>query len=147
MTRATIITDASFCHKTKAAGWAAWIRIDGLPEPIKRYAEFRQPVNSAQEAEMLAAINGLWLAAQHGVTVALVQTDCLAVVHMLNGQTKNSGLRDDFTRAMAKAGVLHVNYSGRHVRGHTQTADARSYVNRWCDAQAKTAMKRQRASA
>ena len=147
MTRATIITDASFCHRTQAAGWAAWIRIDGVSEPIKRYAEFRQPVRSAQEAEMLAAVNGLWLAAQHGVTMALVQTDCLAVVHMLNGETKNPSIRRDFSAAIAKAGVAHIARSGRHVRGHTQVADARSYVNRWCDSRAKTAMKRQRANA
>lgn len=147
MSRATIITDASFCPRTKAAGWAAWVRIDGHPEPIKRYAEFRQPVENAQEAEMLAAINGLWLAAQHGVTVALVQTDCLAVVHMLNGQTKNEHLRRAFSGALAKAGVAGIARSGRHVKGHTQTADARSYVNRWCDERAKSAMARGRRTA
>lgn len=146
MTRATIITDASFCHRTKAAGWAAWVRIDGRPDPIKKYAEFRQPVESAQEAEMLAAINGLWLAAQHGATVALVQTDCLAVVHMLDGKTKRKDLIHKFNRAVGRAGVAHVQFSGRHVKGHTSTDDARSYVNRWCDNRAKTAMNGQRKS-
>lgn len=147
MTRATIITDASYCDRTKAAGWAAWIRIDGASDPIKKYAEFKQPVSSSREAEMLAVINGLWLAAQHGVTVALVQTDCMAVVHMLNGETKKKSIRDEYSRARAKAGVCHIKVSGRHVRGHTQVADARSYVNRWCDSRAKTAMKKQRAAA
>ena len=147
MTRATIITDASYCPKTGAAGWAAWVRIDGRADAVKRYAEFKQPVGCSRDAEMLAAVNGLWLAAQHGVTEALLQTDCLAVVHMLNGETKQKRLRNAFTRALAKAGVLQMRVSGRHVRGHTTVADARSYVNRWCDKHAKTAMVRQRASA
>lgn len=147
MSRATVITDASFCHRSKAAGWAAWIRIDGIDDPIKKYAEFKRPVRSAQEAEMLAAINGIWLAKQYGATQVLVQTDCLAVVHMLEGMTKKPHLKDDFTRRAASAGILGMRFSGRHVRGHTDTQDARSYVNRWCDTKAKTAMRRQRVAA
>lgn len=145
--RATVITDASFCHRSKAAGWAAWIRIDGFDGPIKKYAEFKRPVKTAQQAEMLAAINGIWLAKQHGATTVIVQTDCLAVVHMLEGLTKKEHLRDEFTRSAAMAGILGMRFSGRHVKGHTDVADARSYVNRWCDGKAKWAMRSQRSAA
>ncbi|QDP54006.1 MAG: putative ribonuclease H [Prokaryotic dsDNA virus sp.] len=145
--RATVITDASFCPRTKAAGWAAWIRIDGMDTPIKKYAEFKTPVRTAMQAEMLAAINGIWLAKQHGATTILLQTDCLAVVHMVEGRTKKQHLKDGFTRAAASAGILGLNYTARHVRGHTDVADARSYVNRWCDGRAKAAMRRQRVAA
>lgn len=147
MTRATVITDASFCPRSRAAGWAAWIRIDGSSAPIKRYGEFKVPVANPTEAEMLAAVNGLWIAAQHGVTEALVQTDCLTVVHMLTGQTRNRKLKDAFSQALAKAGVLGLSFSGRHVRGHTDKQDARSYVNRWCDEHAKVGMRKQRRAA
>lgn len=145
--RATVITDASFCPRTKASGWAAWVRIDGMNGPIKKYGEFKSPVRSAQQAELLAAINGIWLAKEHGATAVLLQTDCLAVVHMIEGQTKKQHLKDSFTRAAAAAGVLNLGLSARHVRGHTTIADARSHVNRWCDDKAKRAMKLQRRGA
>ena len=144
MTRATVITDASFCDKEQIGGWAAWVRIDGRAEPIKKYADFRVPVRNSREAEMFAAVNGIWLAAKYGATEVLVQTDCVAVVDMLNGATQKKSLKRDFAAAMQKAGVAAVKRSAKHVRGHTTVSDARSYVNRWCDKMAKTAMRRQR---
>lgn len=146
MTLATVITDASFCPKTKAAGWAAWVRIDGEAEPVKRYGELKTPVDRAQHAELLAAVNGIWLAMKYGATEVLVQTDCLEVVHLLEGKTRKASLISRFTLALREAGVEHIMRSGRHVKGHTTVEDARSYVNRWCDEKAKSAMRKGRAA-
>lgn len=143
--RATVITDASFCPKTKAAGWAAWVRIDGRKEPIKKYGAFKQSVENSRDAEMLAAINGVFIAAREGATQVLVQTDCLAVVHMFEGVTVQQTIKDAFTRAQAKAGILGLNVSSKHVRGHTNDPASRSWVNRWCDEQAGKEMRAHRA--
>lgn len=94
---------------------------------------------------MLAAINGVWLAVQHGATDVLLQTDCMAVVDMFNGTTKKPLLKREFADAMQRAGVNHITRKAKHVRGHTRVADARSYVNRWCDVKAREAMRRARA--
>jgi len=146
MSFATVITDASFCPKTTAAGWAAWIRIDGTPHPIRRYGAFKEPVKSSRDAEMLAAINGLFIAKSLGVTRALIQTDCLAVVHMFDGTTVNKQIKDTFNRARAKANVLGIRASAKHVRGHSTDTASRSWVNRWCDEMAGREMRIQRAA-
>lgn len=143
--RATVITDASFCPKTKAAGWAAWVRVDCISEPIKRYGAFRDRVASSRDAEMLAAINGVFIAAKFGATRILVQTDCLAVVHMFEGVTVKQAIKLAFTRAQEKAGILGLNVSAKHVKGHSKDPASRSWVNRWCDEQAGKEMRNYRA--
>lgn len=144
--KATVITDASFCPRTKAAGWAAWVRVDGRREPIKRYGAFKQPVLTSRDAEMLAAINGVFIAAKEGATRVLVQTDCLAVVHMFEGVTVQKSIKDAFTRAQAQAGIFGLRVSAKHVKGHTADPASRSWVNRWCDEQAGKEMRARRAA-
>lgn len=143
MTSATVITDASFCSETRAAGWAAYIRIDGVPEPVKAYAAFREPLINSAEAELLAAVNGLWLARQHGAEHLLLQTDCLAVVHLINRKYRGRRwkLHRVLVAAFADKGLDLVAVTARHVKGHSGVKDARSYVNRWCDRHAKAAMR------
>lgn len=142
--RATVITDASYCDRSRAAGWAAWIRIDGQSEPIRRYGAFKTEVTGPTQAEMLAAINGVWLAHQMGATEVLLQTDCATVVMLAEGQVRRGKLRKAWAVAVDRAGLVNVSLSARHVRGHTKTQDARSYVNRWCDVNARAAMRHAR---
>lgn len=144
--KATVITDASFCHETKASGWAAWIRIDGRPDPIKAYGSFKAPVDSATDAEMMAALNGLWLAYKHGATTALLQTDCLAVVEACSQPRRQPKVRQRWLVGLEHCGLAGFPVSARHVRGHTKIQDARSYVNRWCDKHAKQSMREARES-
>lgn len=144
MSWATVITDASFCHKAKVAGWASWIRIDGLSCPIKRYGSFKTMPENSIEAEKMASINGMWIAKQFGADAILLQTDCLSVVHLIDGTTKQRKLKDKWTRDLASCGLLGTPIRAKHVRGHTNTDDARSFVNRWCDSKAKEAMKEAR---
>ena len=138
---ATIITDASFCHKTGNAGWAAWIRIDGIDGPIRRYGSFKEKIKTSTEAEKLAAANGLFIAQKMGATGFLIQTDCMAVVHLVKGFTKKKHLNDDWAKIMLTCGVLGKPIYAKHVKGHSKTKDARSYANRWCDKMANDARK------
>ncbi|MEM7211762.1 MAG: reverse transcriptase-like protein, partial [Pseudomonadota bacterium] len=139
----------SFCYQTNAAGWAAWIRIDGLGKPIKKSGEL-DGCDSAEDAEMRAALNGLFLARSKGATDILLQSDCMAVVGVIAGK------KSKWRKARKRWGPLKskafptgfgVDVDARHVKGHTKTADARSFVNRWCDREAKSHMRKMRGAA
>lgn len=138
MSTATVIVDASFCSRTKAAGWAAWIAHEGAK--IKKSGQFKErPVNSTT-AELLAALCGIWFAYQSGARDILVQSDCTAVIGAVQG-------RGGHAKQYRDAKLAHfpdASVRAKHVRGHTKTDDARSYCNRWCDSQAKIEMRKQR---
>lgn len=138
MSRATVITDASFCPKTRSAGWAAWCTINytvhGIPQVnrIKRYGKFNMKPRNSTEAERWACYNGVWLAVQAGATDILCQTDCLSVV-----QSQSHGL-------LYKKIPNATKVSFRHVKGHTDREEPRFFVNRWCDKHARIPMEEQR---
>lgn len=136
--RATVNTDASFCPRTKAGGWAAWVAIDG-GKKIKLSGKFhKRPKNSA-EAELWAIFNGVFLAAQQGVTEVLVQSDCkIALEHL---SRDSSQMRYFFRRLPGE-----VRIRTKHVNAHTDTATPRTWVNDWCDKMAKNHMREQRAA-
>ena len=146
--RATVITDASHCPQSKVGGWAAWVRVDGHPDPIRRHGTFREQPRTSEHAELYAAANGLYLAQRHGATTVLLQTDCMAVVNAIN----RDGVVPPLTRTlwdMWDAAMVLMGWQGdlraQHVKGHTTHEEARFYVNRWCDEHAKKAMKAERA--
>lgn len=133
--KATVITDASFCHQTRAAGWAAWVSIDGHFAAIKMAGATKvKPLNSTF-AEIYAALNGIWLAHQHGADTVLIQSDCMTVIHLVAGRCKNTEMVRLWTEAMA---LIPVKLTARHVKGHNygRVKDARTFVNDWCDKQA-----------
>ena len=138
--RATVITDASFCQQQCVGGWAAWVAMDnGLKikqaGPLTRQA----PANSIQ-AELMAVINGIWLAHTNGATYILVQSDCEGALHVLNGRSRSEALNKIWQAAMDRYGFFQT-LETRHVKGHTTNGDARSWVNRWCDMEARKYMK------
>lgn len=137
--RATVITDASFCHQTKSGGWAAWVAYDIGPKG-QHSGMFRSRPENSGIAELQAALNGIWLAYQNGARDILIQTDCMSIVHAVNGTGAYAKLY-----RLAKTGHFpQAKVRAKHVQGHTQVADARSWCNRWVDARAKYWMRRQR---
>ena len=137
-TRATVIADASWCPKTKAAGWAAWITINHQgqtsPQRVRRSGEFNRAPASSTEAELLALLNGIWLAAVNGATHILAQTDCNGVVHSVR---KGRPAELNVIRAQ----FPNLTIETRHVKGHTSRDEPRYYVNRWCDHNARRVMR------
>ena len=136
--RATVITDASFCHHTRSGGWAAWVTINtfyelGAPRVIriKRYGTFHKRPKNSTEAEVWAAYNGIWLAYANGATDILIQTDC-------------TGAIDRDHKGAAKKHWPDATVAWRHVKGHTDREEARFFVNRWCDEHAGKMMRKQR---
>ncbi len=131
--RATVITDASFCPETNAGGWAAWITVnspDGEVRRHRRHGAFKKRPGTSVEAELWALENGVATATKLMPKPAkiLAQCDCLAALQQL------------------KANPYHKGIAVRHVRGHTSNTDSRSWVNRWCDNQARRHMLKVRRS-
>ena len=88
---------------------------------------------------------GMWYAYHAGVRIMLIQTDCLAVVEVVNKSTTpgQAGMRKILQDAIA-AHMPGIEIRAKHVKGHTTNEDARSWVNRWCDYHAGIHMRRER---
>jgi len=137
MIRSTVITDASFCPHTRAGGWAAWINVnwpEGRHERILRGGQFCDLPKTSGEAEKWACYNGIWIAAHMGARDILVQTDLLSLVN---------NRPPDYQEAAARW-PSEVKVRWRHVKGHTAGKDRRTWVNNWCDREARKHMKEQR---
>lgn len=134
----TVLTDASWCPNQKVAGWAAWIVCND--ERYKRYDAFFEKVDTAHEAEIKAIINGLYIAKRvFQPDHYHVVSDCLAAMQTLQGKTSNKKWQEKMTEIV---GTTRVTFA--HVKAHTSTKDKRSYVNNWCDFNAKMAMRQLR---
>jgi ribonuclease HI len=141
MIYATVITDASFDPRDNSAGWAAWIRVDGHDQPIKRYGAFKGRIDTSTDAEKKAALNGIAIAKGMGADFVLLQTDCMAVVNCMAGHMRKRKTISNWNCMIEASGLRGFKMTARHVKGHTKTKDARSYVNRWCDKMANKARK------
>lgn len=142
MATATIVCDASHCHKTLAAGYGIWVASDRGKQP------FSGPIKGAhdsQVAEVIAMSKGLFHALDNGLVVygdqILIQTDCLAAIRLYKTNThrneKELEAYNQFHAIIAKY-KLSVHY--RHVQGHSSKMDTRSICQRLCDERAKAAM-------
>lgn len=141
--KATVITDASYCQDSLAGGWAAWVKLDGGGS-VKRGGILPQPASST-EAEVMAAANGCYLAAREGATHILLQSDCMAVIHLVHGQTRSESLLRIWRSFLAYEAMQGVQITARHVKGHGRIHDARTWVNDWCDRHAYQYMDQARA--
>lgn len=137
--RATVITDASHCPYTDAGGFGAWIRLDGEANALKYAGPLTGPIGSSTFAEVRAALIGIWYAAKNGATHVLIQSDCMTVIHLTAGRCKNPALVKMWLDAFARDD-MRVMVTSRHVKGHGKIKDARTYVNAWCDINAKLHM-------
>jgi ribonuclease HI len=141
--RATVITDASYCHQKKAGGWAAWVRIDGYPAPIKGYGSLNIEARNSTEAEVMGALNGLWLAATRGSTGVLVRCDCMTVQDLIQGKPMNAEyLFHRWRNALSAPWASRLRHiSSRHVKGHANpNRHAAGWVNNWADTHARKGM-------
>lgn len=129
----TVLTDASWCPDSRAAGWAAWLVCDG--NRYKQYGAFKAKCQNAGEAEIKAILNGLSLAKKHFDPVHYhVVSDCQHALRTLPIATNQWG-----AKLREIVGSARVTFA--HVKAHNGTPDKRSYVNAWCDRNARKAMR------
>lgn len=145
--RVTIISDASQCPETGAAGYGYWLVSErgnsgggGL---------FKTPLPDPTIAEMMGVVNALYLAVQHGIAAAgdevLIQLDCTSVIRMLSSE---ACARPDLELVREKFHALRAQHQltveFRHVRGHTNSPAKRSTAQRRADQRARHEMKQGR---
>lgn len=141
MTKATVFTDASFCSRNKIGGWAAWVRIDGHKKGFKGYGSLKGPVPTSADAEVMAALNGIWIAATNGAKDILVRSDCKTVEQALEKRVRNQRIKNLWNRAMAMDWAKGITLESRHVKAHVAPNGQRAtWVNNWCDEHAKIGM-------
>lgn len=142
----TINTDASHTDKGNIGAWACWIKSSHYL--IKEAGLFPMPVPNSSVAELMAFEQALLLLDRlvssqdflrhhrdKGKILLYVNTDSLWTIHALQGVIK----RSKHLAIARRIKSLTEDYIviARHVKGHSGVQDTRSWVNRWCDTQAK----------
>lgn len=140
---ATVICDASYYRprngkKIGVGGWAAWIRVDGLAEALKYHGELKVPVPGSTQAEVRAALNGVWLARRAGAEGVLIRSDCMSVIDLINGKGKSgSPVYEEWRQAFLREDMSGLDVRGVHVKGHGLIKCRATWVNDWADRMAK----------
>lgn len=147
--RITINTDASYNYHYGVAAYAIYIICDQFK--ITKSGLFKDfPANST-EAESMAIANALYICANTKglptTDMIIVNTDSMLAIHGIgNGKGKKPSGKavarymSNLRQKTSKKNVL-PDFSYRHVKAHNGTPDARSWVNDWCDKEAKRWMR------
>lgn len=146
----TILTDASWCPDTGAAGYGYWIASNRGSRPG---GNSMRPAENPCHAEMMAVANGLAVALKAELVCdgddVLVQSDSTDAIAGLKGERLRY---ETFTPAMAEVREYvvkliadhNLNVTYRHVKGHSNRREARFRANNHCDERAKSHMRRAR---
>lgn len=141
----TLMTDASHCQKTGAAGFGFWCVSDrgklmgGKPLAGK--------VLDAYSAEAKGVANSLFISFKSGIIQqgdkVIIQLDNMAVVAGINGKLRK--IRKDIKEVLIFINNFktenNIYIECRHVKGHSKNTDNRSTANKHCDKRAKEQMK------
>ena len=140
----TINTDASFSPDYKVGGFAFYIVCDQFK--ITKSGMFKINPKTSIEAEMMCMANALHtLLMQKDLPQTkwiVLNSDCLSAFEKIKLKGKNSKGRliaQILRKIRLKCGMPKFDF--RHVKAHNGTPDARSFVNDWCDKEAKKWMR------
>ena len=157
----TLFVDASFCHRTRAAGYGAWAKKATFTKGLIFGGPLPRGISNAGEAEL----GGIALALRHllerehlaGLDRLMVQSDSLRSLQLIAralprvrianhaeaAAVTKSKLQPSAMEAKAlvaiKGRVDRLDLLVRHVRGH-KSGQRRQWVNRMCDAEARRHM-------
>lgn len=142
----TINTDASFCPQTKAGGYAFYIVCDNFR--LTKSGAFKSKLEDPHDAELKCIINALYtLSVQMlpSVDIVIINTDSMNSIRNIE-KNPMAGIYkyavDLISLIKKKSNATEVKL--KHVRAHTGVGDSRSWVNDWCDRQAKQWMRKER---
>lgn len=158
--RITVFSDASFCQRTRAAGWGAWAKRDDWR--VGQFSGGRIELKSGEvECSQTAELAGIGLALWHhrrqgsfeGVDSVLLQCDSTGTLSLIKQVIPTAGIvasgKAIIGRSSIKAQVAPLILSTikdalegkrlalKHVKGHTNRRDGRSWVNDQCDREAR----------
>lgn len=143
----TLFTDASYCHRSRIAAYAAWAKTDG--RTLRYSGVLKQPAANSTLAETMALVNGIHLAIAGmrppAASRIIAQTDCLTAIDALTGRLTNPRTIAQFADIVAayrdRVSAAGVVMEFRHVGGHKGTVTPRNAVNTWCDAECRRLMR------
>lgn len=142
----TINTDASYHPDYKIGGYAFYIVCDLFK--IQKGGKFKTQPKSSQQAEMMCMANALaTLLIQKELPNAkwiIINSDCLCAFEKikLKSQDHIGKKVAQILRQIRKATDM-PQFKFRHVKAHSGVDNARSWVNEWCDNEAKKWMRKQ----
>jgi ribonuclease HI len=145
----TINTDASFHPTHKVGGYAFYIVCDNFK--IQKGGSFKINPKNSTEAEMMCMVNALHtLIVQPTLPktkLIVINSDCLFAFDKIKrrsdhklGKMIAEKLRT--LRILTSYRGVMPEYNLRHVKAHSDNPDARSWVNNWCDQEAKKWMRK-----
>lgn len=144
----TVMTDASYCSRTRSAGYGFWIASGRGRKAGSGFYTF--DVVSACEAEMLAVAdaiyNGIKCFLIHKGDSILVQLDSIPAISAFTGERipKQEKENQAIEYLWLLKNQFNLEISFKHVKGHSNLEDARSKSNAHCDSAAKAALKQAR---
>lgn len=145
----TINTDASFHPEQKVGGYAFYIVCDLFK--IQKGGAFKVNPKNPSDAELMCIANAIaTLLAQKELPTAnliVINSDSLWAFEKISLKSKNATgkivaqLLKKLRQRMAFRGAVLPKFEFRHVKAHSGKNDARSWVNEWCDHEAKKWMR------
>ena len=144
----TIITDASFCPNTKAAGYGVWI---ASQHGRKAFKGMLEKATDNNVAEAMAIGNALWHGCQSGLikrgSNILIQSDSETAIRVAKGEYagKNPQLIKVMRYVLGVQERFGLVLRYKHVPGHTKGEDSRTRSQIQCDRDAGEQMQLMRA--
>ena len=162
----TLFVDASFCHRTHAAGYGAWAKKAAFEKGLIFGGPLPRGITNAGEAELggIALALRFLLEQQHLADLdrLMVQSDSLRSLQLISQTLPRARIANHADAAAVtkaqlapsameakalvaiKARVSDLDLLVGHVRGHKR-GQQRQWVNRMCDAEARRHMLAERA--
>lgn len=147
----TINTDACFHTEKKIGGYAFWAISNEFK--ITKSGVFKNKCVSSDDAEAKCIINALQsvLHSQKNIHKVIINTDSLNATRILKkdkiGISKYIRLNNSNIQKLQAAydkviqgSKNNITIEFRHVKAHSNIKDTRSFVNEWCDSNAKKQM-------
>lgn len=138
----TVNTDASFIPHTREAGYAFYIKCDIFT--TKYSGKFHTLPQDNHQAEQMALANALASLAKHAgvekMKCLVINTDSRYTINRLEKPVTDL----DFCVKNLLLVLIAKNnskYKVKHVPAHSGADNSRSWVNEWCDQQAKAEAK------
>lgn len=143
----TINTDASYSPISKRAAYAFWIVSNNFT--IKKSGLFRELCQKPEEAELKSILNAIFMVKeQTELSKIIINTDCLNAIHILTLDNKSiQKYKLTWGKYYYKMYLKYTKRKSfkvefRHVKAHNDTDTSRTWVNNWCDKQAKTELRK-----
>lgn len=144
LTCITINTDASFHPIHKVGGYAFYIVCDLFR--IQKGGMFKMQPRTAEEAEIMCIGNAIsTLLAQKELPKArwlVINNDCKFGMNKIRRQETELAKKVNTMRQKLIYQLGSGENSMRHVKAHSGKGDSRSWVNEWCDKEAKKYMRK-----